>query len=156
MNKHARKEYRSPNAGQQHTGKLADRFHELGSTGLQLGKHYFDKVLSSEDHQDGFIADRHTQPKLRTESFDGRQPEAYYTHNSPVDPDTESDESLIEQDFQQPWHETIDCHSSFVKKKDTSEMRVSNDSGRKNEAAGLALYRWKKRRDLDHSRCFEL
>ena len=156
MNKHVREEYRSPNEGQQHAGKLADSFHELESTGLELEKHYSDEVLSFEEQQDGFVADRHIQPKLKTDSLDGIQPEAYYTHNNPVDLDTESDESLIEQELlQQPWHESTHGSSSFVKKWDTSEMRVSYDSGRKNEAATLAFHRWKNRRDLGHSRCLE-
>lgn len=156
VNKHAREEYRSPTLGQQHTGKLANSFHELESTGLELNKHYSDELLSFEEQQDGFVAGRHIQPKLRTDSLDGIQPETYYTHNSPVDLDTESDESLIEQELlQQPWHESTHGGSSFVKKWDTSEMRVSYDSGRKNDAAALTFNRWRKRRDLVHSRCLE-
>ena len=156
MNKHAREEYRSPTLGQQHTGKLADSFHELESTGLELNKHYSNEVLSFEEQQDGFVAGRHNQPKLRTDSLDVIQPDqAYYTHNSPIDLDTESDESFIEQELQQPCHESTHGISSFVKKWDTNEMRVSYDSGRKNEAAALAFNRWRKRRDLVHSRCLE-
>lgn len=142
----AGEEYVSPYIGQQHSGKLADSFLELGKTELDLDipKHYSEGVPNVGEAQGKFAADKLIEPKYRAENFDNVQPEDYHVNDSPVDLDAESYNSSIDQELQQIWQGTADDSSSFVEKKEKAEIGKSSISYRNVEAAQLAFYGWKQ------------